>query len=135
MGTPAPVAPTAHLVVGGLYRHVRNPMYVAVVGAVVGQALLLGQFGLLVYAALLQVTFIAFVRGYEEPTLRRQFGPEYDAYRRGGSGLVAASTAGTTPARDELSSSSSPGSSRRSRCSRVRAATCSAGSARPRSGV
>jgi protein-S-isoprenylcysteine O-methyltransferase Ste14 len=81
VGTPAPVAPTAHLVVGGLYRHVRNPMYVAVVGAVVGQALLFGQFGLLAYAALLQVTFIAFVRGYEEPTLRQQFGPEYDAYR------------------------------------------------------
>jgi protein-S-isoprenylcysteine O-methyltransferase Ste14 len=81
VGTPAPVAPTAHLVVGGLYRHVRNPMYVAVVGAVVGQALLLGQFGLLIYAAVLQVTFIAFVRGYEEPTLRQQFGPEYDAYR------------------------------------------------------
>jgi protein-S-isoprenylcysteine O-methyltransferase Ste14 len=81
VGTPAPVAPTAHLVVGGLYRHVRNPMYVAVVGAVVGQALLLGQFGLLAYAALLLVTFVAFVRGYEEPTLRRQFGPDYDAYR------------------------------------------------------
>ena len=81
VGTPAPVAPTAHLVVGGLYRHVRNPMYVAVVGAVVGQALLLGQFGLLVYAALLQAVFVAFVRGYEEPTLRQQFGPEYDAYR------------------------------------------------------
>jgi protein-S-isoprenylcysteine O-methyltransferase Ste14 len=81
VGTPAPVAPTAHLVVGGLYRHVRNPMYVAVVGAVVGQALLLGQFGLLVYAALLQAVFVAFVRGYEEPTLRQQFGSEYDAYR------------------------------------------------------
>jgi len=81
VGTPAPIAPTAHLVVGGLYRHVRNPMYVAVVGAVVGQALLLGQFELLVYAALLQAVFVAFVRGYEEPTLRQQFGPEYDAYR------------------------------------------------------
>jgi len=81
VGTPAPVAPTARLVVGGLYRHVRNPMYVAVVGAVVGQALLLGQFGLLVYAALLQAIFVAFVRGYEEPTLRRQFGPQYDVYR------------------------------------------------------
>ena len=81
VGTPAPVAPTAHLVVGGLYRHVRNPMYVAVVGAVVGQALLLGQFALLVYAALLQGVFVAFVRGYEEPTLRQQFGSEYDAYR------------------------------------------------------
>ena len=43
--------------------------------------------------------FFAFVRGYEEPTLRRQFGSEYEAYRRGGAGLVAASTAGTIPAR------------------------------------
>ena len=82
LGTPAPVAPTAHLVVGGLYRYVRNPMYVAVVGAVVGQALLLGQPGLLASTrAALLVVFVAFVRGYEEPTLRRQFGPEYDAYR------------------------------------------------------
>ena len=82
VGTPAPVAPTAHLVVGGLYRHVRNPMYVAVVGAVLGQALLLGQPVLAVYGAILLAVFVAFVRGYEEPTLRRQFGPEYDAYRR-----------------------------------------------------
>jgi protein-S-isoprenylcysteine O-methyltransferase Ste14 len=81
VGTPAPVAPTSHLVVGGLYRYVRNPMYVAVVGAVVGQALLLGRFGLLLYAALLQAIFVAFVRGYEEPALRRRFGPDYDAYR------------------------------------------------------
>ncbi|HEX6021041.1 MAG TPA: methyltransferase, partial [Solirubrobacter sp.] len=43
IGTPAPVAPTQHLVVGGLYRYVRNPMYVAVVAAVVGQAALFGQ--------------------------------------------------------------------------------------------
>ena len=81
LGTPAPVAPTAHLVVGGLYRHVRNPMYVAVVGAVLGQALLLWQLSLLVYGLVLLVVFVAFVRGYEEPTLRRQFGPDYDAYR------------------------------------------------------
>jgi protein-S-isoprenylcysteine O-methyltransferase Ste14 len=82
IGTPAPVAPTQQLVVGGLYRHVRNPMYVAVVGAVVGQAGLFGQPVLLVYAAALLALFVVFVRRYEEPTLRREFGAEYDAYRR-----------------------------------------------------
>ena len=81
-GTPAPVAPTERLVIGGLYRYVRNPMYLAVVGAVVGQALLLGQMTLLLYAGVLWVVFVAFVRWYEEPTLHRQFGEEYDAYRR-----------------------------------------------------
>ena len=82
IGTPAPVAPTQHLVVGGLYRYVRNPMYIAVVGAIVGQAGLFGQPGLLIYGAAMLAIFVAFVRGYEEPTLRRQFGAEYDAYRR-----------------------------------------------------
>jgi protein-S-isoprenylcysteine O-methyltransferase Ste14 len=82
LGTPAPVAPTERLVVGGLYRYVRNPMYVAVEGTIVGQALLLGQLGLLVYAAFVGVAFAAFVHWYEEPTLLRQFGAEYDAYRR-----------------------------------------------------
>jgi protein-S-isoprenylcysteine O-methyltransferase Ste14 len=82
VGTPAPVAPTQHLVVGGLYRYVRNPMYLAVVSCVAGQAALFGVPGLLVYAAGLLVLFVSFVRLYEEPTLREQFGPEYDAYRR-----------------------------------------------------
>jgi protein-S-isoprenylcysteine O-methyltransferase Ste14 len=82
VGTPAPVAPTAHLVVGGLYRFVRNPMYVAVVGAVVGEALLFGRVVLLGYACVLTVVFALFVRLYEEPTLRRQFGDEYESYRR-----------------------------------------------------
>ena len=82
IGTPAPVAPTQHLVVGGLYRYVRNPMYIAVVGAIVGQAGLFGQPSLLIYGAIMLATFVAFVRGYEEPTLREQFGAEYDAYRR-----------------------------------------------------
>ena len=81
VGTPAPVAPTERLVVGGLYRYVRNPMYLAVVAAVLGQALLLGRPVLFGYAALVLATVAAFVRGYEEPTLREQFGPEYDAYR------------------------------------------------------
>lgn len=51
LGTPAPVAPTENLVVGGLYRYVRNPMYLAVAATIVGQALALGQPILLLYAA------------------------------------------------------------------------------------
>jgi protein-S-isoprenylcysteine O-methyltransferase Ste14 len=82
LGTPAPVAPTEHLVVGGLYRYVRNPMYLAVAATIVGQALLLGQPVLLAYAALFLAVVWAFVHWYEEPTLSRQFGLEYDDYRR-----------------------------------------------------
>ena len=81
-GTPAPVAPTQQLVVGGLYRYVRNPMYLAVAATIVGQALALGRTVLLVYAALFGVTVYAFVRLYEEPTLREQFGEQYEEYRR-----------------------------------------------------
>jgi protein-S-isoprenylcysteine O-methyltransferase Ste14 len=81
LGTPAPVAPTEHLVVGGLYRYVRNPMYLAVVATIVGQALALGRFGLLWYAAAVFVAVAVFVHGYEEPTLSRQFGDEYARYR------------------------------------------------------
>ncbi len=82
IGTPAPVAPTQRLVVGGLYRHVRNPMYLAVGTIIVGQALLLGQPILLLYAAAFAAVVFAFVRLYEEPTLARQFGAEYEEYNR-----------------------------------------------------
>jgi protein-S-isoprenylcysteine O-methyltransferase Ste14 len=82
LGTPAPFAAPERLVVGWLYRYVRNPMYVAAVAAIVGQALLLGQLGLLLYAAALWLFFAAFVRWYEEPTLARRFGADYQAYRR-----------------------------------------------------
>jgi protein-S-isoprenylcysteine O-methyltransferase Ste14 len=82
LGTPAPVAPTERLVVGGLYRYVRNPMYLAVAATIVGQALLLGQLVLLFYGAGFLALVAAFVRWYEEPTLSRRFGPEYDDYRR-----------------------------------------------------
>jgi protein-S-isoprenylcysteine O-methyltransferase Ste14 len=81
LGTPAPVAPTEHLVVGGLYRYVRNPMYLAVAATIIGQALLLGQLLLLLYAAAFLAIVAAFVRWYEEPTLSRHFGSEYDNYR------------------------------------------------------
>ncbi|MEU3791218.1 isoprenylcysteine carboxylmethyltransferase family protein [Streptomyces fructofermentans] len=82
LGTPAPIAPTEHLVVGGLYRHMRNPMYVAVTAATVGQALLLGRPILLAYGLLAAMVMWAFARWYEEPRLRRTFGAEYETYRR-----------------------------------------------------
>jgi protein-S-isoprenylcysteine O-methyltransferase Ste14 len=82
IGTPAPVAPTQRLVVGGLYRYVRNPMYLAVAAAIVGQGLVLGRLVLLLYAAGFIVVVAAFVRWYEEPTLSRQFGDQYEEYRR-----------------------------------------------------
>jgi protein-S-isoprenylcysteine O-methyltransferase Ste14 len=82
IGTPAPVAPTERLVVGGLYRHVRNPMYVAVAATIVGQAALLGRPILLPYAAAFMAVVAAFVHLYEEPVLSKRFGAEYEAYRR-----------------------------------------------------
>jgi protein-S-isoprenylcysteine O-methyltransferase Ste14 len=82
IGTPAPVAPTKRLVVGGLYRHVRNPMYLAVLAVIAGQALALAQASLLLYGALVGLAFGLFVHRYEEPALRRQFGAEYEAYIR-----------------------------------------------------
>jgi protein-S-isoprenylcysteine O-methyltransferase Ste14 len=81
-GTPAPIAPTERLVVGGLYRHVRNPMYLAVGATILGQALLLGRYGLLAYLAVFAVTVAAFVRFYEEPALTRRFGADYERYTR-----------------------------------------------------
>jgi protein-S-isoprenylcysteine O-methyltransferase Ste14 len=82
IGTPAPVAPTERLVVGGLYRYVRNPMYLAVIGSIVGQAMLLLQPILLGYAVVAFAAMAAFVRWYEEPTLRERFGPSYVDYCR-----------------------------------------------------
>src|SRR5213083_1345221 len=65
VGTPAPVAPTERLVVSGLYRYVRNPMYLAVMATIVGQGLLLGRIVLLLYALAVGLAFSVFVRGYE----------------------------------------------------------------------
>jgi protein-S-isoprenylcysteine O-methyltransferase Ste14 len=82
LGTPAPVAPPEHLVVSGLYRYVRNPMYVAVVSVIVGQTLLLGRPVLLVYGLLVGIAMWAFATWYEEPALTRRFGAEYKHYRQ-----------------------------------------------------
>jgi len=81
-GTPAPPAPTEQLVVRGLYRYVRNPMYLAVLAVITGQALLLSRPVLLGYAAAVAAAFVAFVSGYEQPTLARRYGDQYQAYRQ-----------------------------------------------------
>lgn len=80
-GTPAPVAPTDKLVVGGVYRYVRNPMYVAVISIILGQALIFAHWPLVAYAALVGAAMAAFVRGYEEPVLARRYGAQYEDYR------------------------------------------------------
>jgi protein-S-isoprenylcysteine O-methyltransferase Ste14 len=80
-GTPAPVAPTEQLVVGGVYRHVRNPMYLAVIGIILGQALLFADWPLFAYAVAVAMAMATFVRFYEEPTLARRYGAQYEAYR------------------------------------------------------
>jgi protein-S-isoprenylcysteine O-methyltransferase Ste14 len=80
VGTPAPVFPTRRLVVTGLYRHVRNPMYVAVVSTILGQGLLLANATLLEYGGLVWLLFHLFVLVYEEPTLKTSFGSEYKAF-------------------------------------------------------
>jgi protein-S-isoprenylcysteine O-methyltransferase Ste14 len=82
-GTPAPAAPTQRLVVSGFNRYVRNPMYVGVTVVIVGQALMFGHPGLLLYGVAFWAVTATFVRWYEEPTLARQYGAEYEAYRRG----------------------------------------------------
>jgi len=80
-GTLAPVDPPTELVVQGLYRYVRNPMYLSVTVIVLGEALLIGSRALLVYWAVWFVAINLFVIGYEEPTLHRRFGPAYERYR------------------------------------------------------
>ena len=80
LGTPAPVAPPQHLIVTGLYRYVRNPMYVAVSLLIFGQGFLFGDIPLLEYGLVVCLGFFAFVLLYEEPALRRKFGDEYRLY-------------------------------------------------------
>jgi protein-S-isoprenylcysteine O-methyltransferase Ste14 len=82
LGTPAPIAPTRTLVVTGTYRWVRNPMYLAVTAVIVGQALLFASVALGIYAVVVATAFVTFVNLYEQPTLTRQFGADYEAYLR-----------------------------------------------------
>jgi protein-S-isoprenylcysteine O-methyltransferase Ste14 len=81
-GTPAPIAPTKKLVVEGLHRYVRNPMYIGVATIVLGQAVLFQSWHVLEYLAIVLVIVQFFVLFYEEPTLARQFGQEYEEYKK-----------------------------------------------------
>lgn len=79
-GTPAPYEPPTNLVVSGLYRYTRNPMYASVLTIVIGEALWWANWVVLGYAALLWIGFQAWIMLYEEPGLRRRFGEQYLAY-------------------------------------------------------
>jgi protein-S-isoprenylcysteine O-methyltransferase Ste14 len=79
-GTPAPVAPPRRLVITGPYRRVRNPMYVAVVAIILGQAALFADVRLLVYGMGVWLAFHGFVVLYEEPTLRQAFPHDYAVF-------------------------------------------------------
>jgi protein-S-isoprenylcysteine O-methyltransferase Ste14 len=81
-GTPAPVAPTEELVVGGDYRFIRNPMYVGVVAAIFGQALTFLDAWILLYGVLAWSVMASFVHWYEQPVLRERYGRQYDDYCR-----------------------------------------------------
>ncbi len=81
-GTPAPFDPPRRLVVRGPYRYVRNPMYIGAALALAGAALFYQSLPLLGYVVLFLLVTHLFVLTYEEPTLRRSFGPEYEAYCR-----------------------------------------------------
>ena len=80
LGTPAPIFPTQHLVVSGLFRYVRNPMYVAVLSLILGQALLFGSIRVIEYGIAVWVAFYFFVLIYEEPTLRKSYGRKYEEF-------------------------------------------------------
>jgi len=80
-GTPAPIAPTEHLVVRGLYQWLRNPMYVAVLLVILGESLVFADPLLLGYGVLVGIGVASFVRGFEEPTLTKRFPGQYAAYR------------------------------------------------------
>jgi protein-S-isoprenylcysteine O-methyltransferase Ste14 len=81
-GTLMPTVPTEHLVVTGFYRYVRNPMYVGVLTALVGEAVLFWSLGLVMECAIFCVAVELFVRLYEEPKLTRSFPVDYSQYKQ-----------------------------------------------------
>ena len=81
-GTLMPTVPTEHLVVSGFYRYVRNPMYAAVLFALIGELILFEKRALLLYMAVVWLVVHLFVCFYEEPTLTRRYGEEYLRFKR-----------------------------------------------------
>jgi protein-S-isoprenylcysteine O-methyltransferase Ste14 len=96
LGTPAPIDPPRTLVVRGPYRFTRNPMYVAVLSVLAGEALAARSTALAAYGALVFACFFGFVVAYEEPVLRSTFGGAYDAYRASVPRWIPAWTRDTT---------------------------------------
>jgi protein-S-isoprenylcysteine O-methyltransferase Ste14 len=80
-GTPAPIDPPKELVVRGLYRYVRNPMYVGMVAVLIGETLFFQSLALAAYVGAVLLVFTLFVVLYEEPALTRKFGDSYRRYR------------------------------------------------------
>jgi len=80
LGTPAPIDPPKKLVITGLYRRTRNPMYLGVLLLLVAESLLFPGSGILTYALIIAAVFHLFVVFYEEPTLDSQFGESYRKY-------------------------------------------------------
>jgi protein-S-isoprenylcysteine O-methyltransferase Ste14 len=81
-GTPAPIDPPRILVARGLYRVVRNPMYVGVLLILIGESMVFSSLVILQYTLVVWLMFHAFVVFYEEPTLRKKFGAAYEEYCR-----------------------------------------------------
>ena len=81
-GTLSPIDPPKHLVVSGLYRYVRNPMYVGVVTTLLGEAIFFISLAVLIEAGVFFVLANLFILLYEEPTLRIKFGESYEEYKR-----------------------------------------------------
>ena len=81
-GTLMPIVPTEHLVVGGFYRYVRNPMYVGILIALLGEVTLFRSLDLSVFVLILWLGFHLFVCFYEERTLTRRYGGEYLLFKR-----------------------------------------------------
>ena len=81
-GTPAPIDAPRDLVVKGLYRYVRNPMYVGILLSIIGEAIFFEAGLLALYAQVVFLVFHTFVILYEEPSLLRLFGKSYECYRR-----------------------------------------------------
>jgi protein-S-isoprenylcysteine O-methyltransferase Ste14 len=82
LGTPAPIAPTKFLVTTALHRYVRNPMYIGVAMAILGDAVVSRSLHVAEYAGVMLLIAHIFVVLYEEPTLQRQFGESYEEYKR-----------------------------------------------------
>ena len=79
-GTPAPIDPPRNLVISGPYHYARNPMYTGGVLILIGESLLFGSAALTIYTCFIWLAFHLFIVLYEEPHLKKRFGPDYEAY-------------------------------------------------------